>query len=103
MVSRMRCVGLESRWTMAEYVVKSAEPNETVLHGWTPNGYESWDWLPVREEIVRCRDCKHYDEIIHACNHPCITALRGDCPENWIFSCFDNDFCAWGKRREEDK
>jgi hypothetical protein len=59
--------------------------------------------LPVRERIVRCMDCKHYDEIIHACDHPCVTQLRGDCPENWIFSCFDNDFCAWGVPREVDE
>ena len=59
--------------------------------------------LPVFERIVRCRDCRYYDEIIHACDHPCVTPLRGDCPENWIFSCFDNDFCAWGKPREVDE
>lgn len=53
-----------------------------------------------RERIVRCRDCRYYDEIIHACDHPCVTPLRGDCPENWIFSCFDNDFCCWGERKE---
>ena len=58
-------------------------------------------WL--RECIVLCRDCRYYDEIIHACDHPCITPLRGDCPENWIFSCFDNDFCSWGKRKEVDE
>jgi hypothetical protein len=53
-----------------------------------------------RERIVRCMDCRHYDEIIHACDHPNVTPLRGDCPENWIFSCFDNDFCCWGERKE---
>ena len=58
-------------------------------------------WL--RERIVRCRDCRYYDEIIHACDHPCVTPLRGDCPENWIFSCFDNDFCCWGERKEVDE
>lgn len=87
---------------MAEYVVKGAEPNETVLHSRTPNGYEAWHWLPVLERIVRCSDCRYYDEIIHACDHPCVTPLRGDCPENWIFSCFDNDFCCWGKCKEVD-
>ena len=46
---------------MAEYVVKGAEPNETVLHSRTPNGYDEWYWLPVRERIVRCRDCGHYE------------------------------------------
>lgn len=86
---------------MAEYVVKGAVPNETVLHTRSPNGYEAWQWLPVREEIVRCRECRYYDEISHACDHPCVTPLRGDCPENWIFSYFDNDFCAWGVRRAD--
>ena len=74
---------------MAEYVVE--EPS-----------YRSASWR-VRERIVRCRDCRYYDEIIHACDHPCVTPLRGDCPDNWIFSCFDNDFCCWGKRKEVDE
>lgn len=53
-------------------------------------------------QVVRCRDCRYYDEIIHACDHPNVTPLRGDCPENWLFSCFDNDFCAWGRRKETE-
>lgn len=56
-----------------------------------------------RERVVRCRDCRHYDEIIHACDHPCVTPLGGDCHENWIFSCFDNGFCSWGERKEVDE
>jgi len=47
---------------MSEYVVKDAEPNETVLHTRTPNGFEEWSWLSVKEQIVRCKDCKHYKE-----------------------------------------
>lgn len=74
---------------MAEYVVE--EPSD-----------RSASWR-VRERIVRCRDCRYFDEIIHACDHPCVTPLRGDCPENWIFSCFDNNFCCWGKRKEVDE
>lgn len=61
---------------------------------------DGWLRTLTGESIVRCRDCKHYDEIIHACEHPCVTKLRGDCPENWIFSCFDNDFCAWGEQKK---
>lgn len=53
---------------MAEYVVKGAEPNETVLHSQTPNGYEEWRWLPVLERIVRCRDCKHSHKDGTLCN-----------------------------------
>lgn len=54
-------------------------------------------WL-TGEEIIRCRDCKYNDEVINACDHPQITPLRGDCPENWIFSTAPDCFCAWGKR-----
>ena len=78
---------------MAEYVV-----SECVLE--EPSS--DLDYWRMHERIVRCRDCRYYDEIIHACNHPCVTRLLGDCPENWIFSCFDNDFCCWGKRKEVD-
>lgn len=70
---------------MAEYVVKGAEPNETVLHSRTPNGYEEWRWLPVREEVVRCRDCKFFD--------------TRKCKSQWPFR-FDG-FCAWGERGED--
>lgn len=44
---------------MSEYIVAGAEPNNTVLKSITKNGYEHEKWLPVCEEIVRCRDCKH--------------------------------------------
>ena len=73
---------------MSEYVVKGAEPNETVLHTRTPNGYEEWRWLPVREEIVRCRDCKFYLEEHKWCYHFEDSEF---CPE-------PDGFCAWGER-----
>lgn len=78
---------------MAEYVVKGAEKNETVLHTRTTNGYEAWDWLPVLERIVRCRDCKHaFDEgsgYLYCGRRP------GHC-----FEARADGFCAWGKRRK---
>lgn len=79
---------------MAEYVVNGAEPNETVLHGRTPNGYEEWNWLPVRECIVRCRDCKHgFDE----CSGYLYCGRRpGHC-----FETRADGFCAWGVMRED--
>ena len=71
---------------MAEYIVEGAEPNNTVLKGVTRNGYEHESWLPVREEIVRCRDCrKAYkaDEVFF-CKMLSVTV------EPWRF-------CSWGE------
>lgn len=81
---------------MSEYIVKGAEPNETVLHTRTPNGYEEWRWLPVREEIVRCMDCKYYIEDSESCTwfH---TLPFGDEVEVMTHP---NGFCAWGERKD---
>ena len=76
---------------MAEYVVKGAEPNETVLHSRTPNGYEAWHWLPVRERIVRCRDCKYYEPNTYS-HFTC---------ELLTFHVEPDGFCAWSVRRED--
>lgn len=109
---------------MAEYVVNGAEPNETVLHGRTPNGYESWQWLPVRERIVRCRDCKFYTPesmtreergfgVYEDVWEPggCFNPER--CSSVWdaVFEQMvpvgintnPNGFCAWGCRKEANE
>jgi len=62
---------------MAEYIVKGAEPNETVLHSRTTNGYDEWYWLPVRERIVRCMDCERAFE--HDCGHLYCGRRPGSC------------------------
>lgn len=81
---------------MAEYVVRGAEPNETVLHSRTPNGYEAWDWLPVLERIVRCRDCGY------------ATIYQGDHDYREPLWCglFNTDvslegFCKWSRPKED--
>ena len=78
---------------MSEYVME--------YDGWA-EGVPAGEYLKVRnamharkrEEIVRCRDCKHYvdvsgyvDRELHSCTH------WGD----WTTS---NGFCAWGERRD---
>ena len=96
---------------MSEYIVVGAEPNNTVLKSITKNGYEHEKWLPVREEIVRCRDCKHA--------HPVFWSERDDVPSDWVdctgplvetWDYYDDEpkdnpvrpdgFCAWGERRD---
>lgn len=94
---------------MAEYVVKGAEPNETVLHSRTPNGYESWQWLPVRERIVRCRDCKHssvsFDETRTMCRYWSMNDYD-DSESSHGYTLYPvvepDGFCAWGERKEVD-
>lgn len=83
---------------MSEYIVKGAEPNETVLHTRTPNGYEEWRWLPVREEIVRCRDCKYAKTTLQGIPAErvlvCTAHLR-------YFPTSDDGFCHLGRRMAE--
>ena len=87
---------------MAEYVVKGAEPNETVLHSRTPNGYEEWNWLPVRERIVRCRDCRHATPDTSGRKRYKGYLWCDKLTEGIGFSVAPSDFCAWGEPREVD-
>lgn len=47
-------------------------------------------WYETGEEIVRCRDCRHYtedeDEYYHYCG-------------SWCEQVEPDGFCAWGERR----
>lgn len=82
---------------MSEYIVVGAEPNNTVLKSITKNGYEHEKWLPVCEEIVRCRDCKFFK-----CETDIFPALcRLWLPRNLSkqYGIEPNGFCAWGERR----
>ena len=90
---------------MAEYVVKGAEKNETVLHSRTPNGYEEWRWLPVLERIVRCRDCKHSHKDGTLCNFfaSWVPIAGGDEYECMPVEVQPDGFCKWGDPREDDE
>lgn len=90
---------------MSEYIVKGAEPNETVLHRRTSNGYDEWSWLPVREEIVRCRDCKYSsagEAVISgnwklgSCHNP---RFRGSIQAANVTA---DGFCAWSERGDAE-
>lgn len=45
------------------------------------------------EPIVRCKDCKHYDDVESTCVH----WIDGKC-EQWEVE--PDDFCAWGVKRD---
>lgn len=80
---------------MSEYIVDGAEPNSTVLKSTTSNGYEHEKWLPVREEIVRCRDCEHYMDYEHE-----YEPNLGYCRFHDMEEVRDSQFCAWAERRQ---
>ena len=46
----------------------------------------------LQEEIVRCKDCKHYK--------PFDKSKKFDCPQG-LYAVFENDYCSYGERSEE--
>ena len=51
-------------------------------------------------EVVRCKDCKHYDKKYHQCK------LHSEEPDQYytgfIFCMQEDDFCSYGERKEID-
>ena len=82
---------------MSEYIIElpnGGAADECIrLRGYEKSlyGYE------LREEIVRCRDCKRYDP-----NAPSINSCRFEL-EGYVEwrSAAPDCFCAWGERREK--
>lgn len=84
----------DSSRSSGEYVCKVI--NHGRASSWGDDCY-SWSMKEIKEEIVRCKNCKHNDNVINACNHPLITPLRSDVPINCIFSTVPDGFCSWGE------
>ena len=86
---------------MSEYIVELPDkPAKVVRDGW--NVRIEWGFKQ-REEIVRCRDCKHM--------HTVRSWLGMDVDECWLHADCEsgalgkertepNGFCAWGERRD---
>ena len=47
-------------------------------------------------EVVRCKDCKHYNEDALACN--LLSWVNSSEHENW----YADDFCSYGERRNDE-
>lgn len=58
------------------------------IYDWTPNKQHR------KEQIVRCRDCRHYRESMNGC------AEFGDEWHDEFANVEPNGFCAWGERRD---
>lgn len=78
---------------MSEYIVDVA-------------GLESGDYAIAREEIVRCRDCKHYelltvsysDKPFSVCTAEWCEGMERDNP-----LVEPDGFCAWGIKKGDDR
>lgn len=73
---------------MGEYIIDMGNSSYK-----SSNGLLCADVSQLREEIVRCRDCKHYE-----------AWMQGAKLECWAngepFSVEPSGFCAWGERRD---
>ena len=49
------------------------------------------------DELVRCKDCKYYNERNEDCDHP---ALWGEYCSDFGLHMKPDDFCSYGERRE---
>lgn len=60
------------------------------------------EYLPAADvaEVVRCKDCEYYDKKYHQCK------LHSKEPDQYsagfIFNMQEDDFCSYGKRKEND-
>jgi len=90
---------------MAEYVIDlTGVEVKTIKEAHSIEAIEALWGLPVREEVVRCRDCDNATECEDGtldCHGPLVQTwdywndepLRNPVPPD--------GFCAWGKRRAE--
>lgn len=84
---------------MSEYIVDVGDADELHFAAFQKRAEFCFGY-PVREEIVRCRDCKFYilDEFDEAECHQFTDYY--DQPVHWPES---DGFCAWGKRRDGEQ
>lgn len=80
---------------MSEYIIDMGNSSYR-----STSGLLCADVSQLREEIVRCRDCKHHEywefrdgRTAHDC------ARNGD----YLFDTEPDGFCAWGERNEKGK
>lgn len=56
---------------------------------------------PIREEIVRCRDCKHFTpKGTHKFENRKTNADYCKYVRGWMLQITPDGFCAWGERKD---
>lgn len=79
--------GSEGGGRMSEFIIECEYDFDD---GWIPGEH--------REEIVRCRDCKHYEYWTFRDGRIAADCARGG---DYLFDTEPNGFCAWGERRQQ--
>lgn len=74
---------------MSEYIVKCTE-----VIGISGNALQIPDYIDLNSEIVRCRDCKHFEP----------RGLNGVCHRSKFLPIYaePDGYCAWAERRDAD-
>ena len=81
---------------MSEYIVDVGDADELHFAAFVRRA-EFYFGYPVREEIVRCRDCKHYGSYNGSwCCRTYEPVPGGTCDYQTVEP---DGFCAWGERR----
>ena len=85
---------------MSEYIVEMYDECEKYFseYGCKPTNTQGF---PLREEIVRCRDCAHAEPEGEPPRKGCEGLLWCDYLTEGIgFSVLPHNFCAWAERKE---
>ena len=78
---------------MSEYIIWESDKTETTDNLGVKHGVSHFE---KREEIVRCRDCKHFDPN----DEPSEVYPNSYWCDKLTVYMPPNGFCPWGKRRE---
>ena len=80
---------------MSEYIISVDDEGAAarIIELFGADKTKVYGYALTGEEIVRCRDCKHYEPL---------EGERGDWCQYWTYKVYgDGDgFCAWAVRRE---
>ena len=76
-----------------EKVIELAQRHETIIHEPTKSEFRRMAIQLGHEQVVRCKDCKHYE--IHK------PKVLENCERNgYIIPMKPYDFCSYGERKE---
>ena len=84
---------------MSEHVIETEMSNGKLFIPYQDKLMEA-----VREEIVRCRDCKHFTQKgTHKFDNGKTNADYCKFIRGWMLQITPDGFCAWGERRDADE